>query len=55
MPSKKTIQTAEYPISRTLHMYTNGRPKGLTKQFLDYVLSAEGQKLVEEQGFISVR
>lgn len=55
MPSRKTIQTAEYPISRTLHMYTNGRPKGLVKQFIDYVLSAEGQRLVEAQGFVSVR
>jgi len=54
MPSKKTIQTKEYPISRTLHMYTNGSPKGLVKGFIDFVLSSEGQQIVEEQGFISV-
>ncbi len=55
MPSKQTIQNKSYPISRTLHMYTNGAPKGLVKQYIDFVLSAEGQKIVEGQGFISVK
>ena len=53
-PTRKTIQTQEYPISRTLHMYTNGAPKGLVKQYMDYILSDEGQTLIEEQGFIRV-
>lgn len=55
MPSKSTIQDKSYPIARTLHMYTNGAPKGLVKQYIDFILSKEGQKLVEEQGFISVK
>ena len=54
MPSKKTIQNGSYPIARTLHMYTNGAPKGLAKRYIDFILSVEGQKIVEEQGFISV-
>lgn len=52
MPSKKTIQSGEYPISRTLHMYTNGKAKGNVKLFLDFVLSPAGQKIVEAQGFV---
>ena len=55
MPTKKTIQTKEYPIARTLHMYTNGKPRGIAKKYIDFILSAEGQKLVEEQGFISIK
>ncbi len=55
MPSKKTIRNGSYPIARTLHMYTNGAPKGLVKKYIDFILSAEGQKIVEEQGFISVK
>ncbi len=36
-------------------MYTNGEPKGLTKEFLDYTLSEEIQKnLVGELGYIPV-
>ncbi len=54
MPTKETIQSKEYPIARTLHMYTNGNPKGLVKEFIDFVLSSEGQRIVEEQGFINV-
>ncbi len=55
MPSKETIQSKEYPIARTLHMYTNGAPKGLVKGYIDFILSPEGQAIVEEQGFISVK
>ena len=55
MPSKATIQDGSYPIARTLHMYTNGAPKGLVKRYIDFILSDEGQKIVEEQGFISVQ
>lgn len=54
MPTKATIQDKSYPIARTLHMYTNGKPKGLVKEYIDFILSPEGQKLVEEQGFIAV-
>lgn len=54
MPTRNTIQDKSYPIARTLHMYTNGKPKGNVKKYLDFVLSPEGQKIVEEQGFISV-
>lgn len=55
IPSKKTALNKSYPISRTLYMYTNGRPRGLIKQYLDFVLSQEGQNLVEKNGFISLR
>ncbi|MCK4655004.1 MAG: phosphate ABC transporter substrate-binding protein [Candidatus Cloacimonetes bacterium] len=54
-PSKKTVQSNEYQISRTLNMYTKGKPKGLVKQYIDFILSPEGQKIVEEQGFISAK
>jgi phosphate transport system substrate-binding protein len=36
-------------------MYTNGAPKGLAKQFIDFILSQEGQKLVEEEGFVGLK
>lgn len=53
--SKETVINGKYLISRPLYMYTNGAPKGLAKQFLDYILSPTGQKLVEEVGFIAVK
>lgn len=51
----KTVQDRSYPISRTLHMYTNGNPKGVAKEYLDFILSDKGQDLVAEQGFIKVK
>jgi phosphate transport system substrate-binding protein len=36
-------------------MYTKGEPKGLTKEFLDYMLSEEVQKeIVPQLGYIPV-
>ncbi len=54
MPSEATIKSGTYPIARQLYMYTNGKPKGWTKKFIDFILSAEGQKIVEEQGFVAL-
>jgi phosphate transport system substrate-binding protein len=54
-PSKETVLSKEYPLARPLYMYTNGEPQGVTKEFIDFVLSEEGQKLVEELGFVGVK
>jgi phosphate transport system substrate-binding protein len=44
-----------YPISRELYYYTNGDPKGEAKTFIDFILSPEGQKLVEDVGYVPVK
>jgi phosphate transport system substrate-binding protein len=53
--SMETVLTGKYSIGRPLFMYTNGAPKGLAKQFIDFILSQEGQKLVEEEGFVGLK
>lgn len=45
-PSDKNIQSGAYPISRPLLLVTIGLPKGNVKKFMDFMLSAEGQKIV---------
>jgi phosphate transport system substrate-binding protein len=47
-PSPDTIGTMDYPVSRYLFNYTNGKPAGLAQAFIKYALSPEGQKLVED-------
>ncbi|MEI7904345.1 MAG: phosphate ABC transporter substrate-binding protein [Candidatus Firestonebacteria bacterium] len=52
---KENVWNNTYPYSRPLFMYTNGKPQGEAKKFIDFVLSAEGQSIVEEQGFVPLR
>ncbi len=47
--------TGRYPIARYLYMYTGFKPKGEIKAYLDWILSAEGQKIVEEIGYVPVK
>jgi len=53
-PTLATVKSKEYPLSRELYFITNGEPSGETKDFIDFLLSADGQKIVEEQGFVSL-
>jgi phosphate transport system substrate-binding protein len=55
MASKATVLSNKYPLSRPLFMYTNGAPKGEVKEYIDFILSEEGQKLVEEAGFVGLK
>ncbi|MBN1199077.1 MAG: phosphate ABC transporter substrate-binding protein, partial [Bacteroidales bacterium] len=53
--SAENIKKGLYPISRYLYMYTRNRPAGEIKEFVDWVLSPEGQKMVAEVGYFPVR
>ena len=55
VPSKETVLTNKYLLSRPLFMYTNGTPGGLVKEFLDFVMSPQGQKIVDEEGFVALK
>lgn len=51
----KNVATNDWPIWSYEHMYTKGKPDGLTKEFLDYVLSDEVQKtIVTHMGYIAI-
>jgi phosphate transport system substrate-binding protein len=53
--SAETVHAGKYPIWRYLYMYTNGEPKGDVKSFIDFVLGKEGQKIAEEEGFVTLQ
>lgn len=55
LPSIATVNDKTYPIARDLYMYTNGEPAGIVKQYLDWILSAEAQKIVADLGFVPVK
>ena len=54
-PNEQNIGNGKYPISRNLFMYLRNRPSGAMKQFIDWVLSPEGQKIVTEVGYFPMK
>jgi phosphate transport system substrate-binding protein len=48
------VKSGKYPITRPLNQYVNGTPKGDVKAFIEFELSPEGQKIVEEEGFFAI-
>lgn len=55
LPTLATVKDGSYPIARPLYMYTNGQPAGVIKDYLDWILSDEGQAIVRELGFVPLR
>jgi len=53
--NKASVLDGSYKIGRPLFMYTNGEPSGLAKDFIDYILSDAGQKLVEDVGYVALK
>ncbi len=51
-PSVATVNNSTYPIARPLFMYTNGEPTGEVKDYLNWILGPDGQRIVAEQGFV---
>jgi phosphate transport system substrate-binding protein len=54
-PSAENVKGGKYPISRSLYMVSKGQLEGMGKQFVDFLLSAKGQAIVEESGFIALK
>src|SRR6266446_5244026 len=50
-PSNDSVQQKKYPYARPTFFYTNGEPTGLVKQFVDFTLGPDGQKIVANVGF----
>ncbi|MBC8405411.1 MAG: phosphate ABC transporter substrate-binding protein [Planctomycetes bacterium] len=54
-PSVESAMDNSYPIARPLLMYTAGEPTGKIKEYMDWILSDEGQKILRDKGYASVR
>ena len=51
-PNLDNVIAKTYPIARPLYMYSLGVPEGAAKVYLDWILSDDGQKIVEKLGFV---
>jgi phosphate transport system substrate-binding protein len=53
--SDENIMNGSYKLVRPFLFVSRGEPKGLAKQFVDFVLSEEGQALVEKEGLLPIK
>ncbi|MBD3246173.1 MAG: phosphate ABC transporter substrate-binding protein PstS family protein, partial [Candidatus Omnitrophica bacterium] len=53
--TKETVLSGEYPLSRPLFMYTDGKPTGVVKDYLDFVTGEVGQAIAEDQGYVGLK
>ena len=51
-PTVENVKKNVYPISRYLYFYTIDTPKGAVKDFIDWVLSHDGQTVVAKSGYV---
>src|SRR5881398_2628746 len=54
-PSKESVLAKSYPYARPTFFYTNGEPTGVVKEFTDFTVGPEGQKIVEQVGFVPIK
>lgn len=54
-PIIENIKNGSYPIVRNLLLVTRGEPSGAVKEFIDFILSQRGQRIVEEAGYVPIK
>lgn len=54
LPTEENILNGNYPLSRGLYLYTDKNPKQAVSDFISFILSADGQKIVSEMGYAPV-
>jgi len=54
-PSKESVLAKSYPYARPTFFYTNGEPTGVVKEFIEITVGPEGQKIVEQVGFVPIK
>lgn len=51
-PSMETAMDKTYPLARPLLFYTETKPEGTVKEFIEFVLSVDGQQIVKDMDFV---
>ena len=54
-PTEDNVISGKYPISRPLFLYVANQHEGLAKEFVDFVLSPEGQEVVSKIDFVPIK
>lgn len=54
-PTKETIRSGEYPITGEFYIVTAGTQNPNVEKLIEWVLSEQGQQLVEKVGYVPIR
>ena len=52
--TEENAKNGTYPVVRPLYFLTKTQPTGIVKDFIDFCVGPDGQKLVAEEGYITV-
>ena len=52
--SVENVNNGSYTIVRPFNIATKGTPDEVTQDFINFIMSADGQKVIEDEGYISV-
>lgn len=52
--TEENIKNGTYKVARPFNIATKGEVSEVTRDFIDFILSTEGQKIVSENGYISL-
>ncbi len=53
-PTREAVRKGEYELYRKLHFLTKGKPKGLVKDFIDFVLSSTVQNKIVSREYVPI-
>jgi phosphate transport system substrate-binding protein len=54
-PTSANVKNGTYPVVRPLYFLTKAQPTGLVKVFIDYCTGPDVQKIITDEGYISVK
>jgi phosphate transport system substrate-binding protein len=54
-PSIENIQNRKYPFVADFYAVTNGEPEGNTKLLINWILSQQGQEIIEKTGYTPLK
>lgn len=54
LPTGPNIANHHYPMSRPLYLLSDGEPEGEAKNFIEFMLSEEGQDIVRRHGYLGL-
>jgi phosphate transport system substrate-binding protein len=53
-PDRDAIESGRYPLSRYLSYVSPAQPSGAVREFVDWTLDSDAQRIVAAEGFIAI-